>query len=77
MAKMELGKSIQIQEGVLQTSFDLRDIHFQDDSLIIHTVQGNIVALPAVSFAAFISAIQSAVKESLIAPAPAKQPKPV
>lgn len=65
---MELGKSIQIQEGILQTSFDLRDIHFQDDSLIVHTMQGNIIALPLIPYVAFISAIQLAVKEALINP---------
>lgn len=70
MEKMELGETIEFKEGLLQSSFDLRDIHFQSDSLIVYTIQGNIVPLPIASFSDFISAIRSAVKEALINPQP-------
>jgi hypothetical protein len=68
MEKMELGKNVQILEGLTQNSFALRDIHFEGDSLVVHTLQGNIVPLPSSSFFGFISAIQLAVKEALVNP---------
>jgi len=65
MAKMELGKSVTRKDGLIQNSFDLRDIHFQPGFLVVHTVQGNIVPLLDTDFSAFIDAIKNAVKEEL------------
>lgn len=66
MEKMELGKAVTREDGLIQSSFDLRDIHFQPGFLVIHTLQGNIVPLPEADFSAFTDAIKSAVKEELI-----------
>ena len=68
MEKMELGKPVEIEDGLFQTSFNIRDIHFQSGGLIVHTLQGNIVPLPLADFASFISAINTAVKDALINP---------
>jgi hypothetical protein len=68
MSKMNLGKSVTRADGLIQTSFDLRDIHFQPGLLVVHTVQGNIVPLPEADFSSFTDAIGNAVKQALADP---------
>lgn len=74
--KTDLGTLIPLTDSLQQSAFDLRDIHFQNGTLVVYTMQGNVIPLPASDFAAFTDAVRGAVKAYILSPpVPTSDPK--
>lgn len=73
--KMLLDTEVTLDNGLKQTDFELRDIHFGDTEMIVHTLQGNVIPLPLTAFASFLDSVRAAVKTRIVTP-PVPVPNP-